>query len=363
MLIFALVLAAGYILYLVWEKWANDRYLAGFRHVIHVNGIRGKTGVCRLIDATLRGAGYKVFTKTTGSTPLIIDTAGQERPLRRWGPPNIHEQLRVIRQAHREGAEILILECMAVAPELQKAAQERIIRGDVNVITNVRYDHVYAMGGTLDEIAESLAGTIPKNGVLFTADEAYFDFFSRRCQALGSQAVLCRTEAPARDENEAIALAVGLHLGARAEDFRQSLEGYQEDFGANKRYTVHGRPFLNLFSANDPQSTRLLLDRCGGSGEDTTIVYNNRMDRPDRVELFAKYFFPGLNYRRVVVIGESRALACRLLRKGGVANVEAVRRWDDVFRPGETGPVVGVGNIKGEVYDILLKLEEEKRDE
>ena len=81
MLTFALTLAAGYILYLVWEKWANDRYLASFRHVIHVNGIRGKTGVCRLIDAALRGAGYKVFTKTTGSTPLIIDTAGQERPL------------------------------------------------------------------------------------------------------------------------------------------------------------------------------------------------------------------------------------------------------------------------------------------
>lgn len=363
MLFFALALTAGYILYLVWEKWANDRYLAGFRHVIHVNGIRGKTGVCRLIDATLRSAGYKVFTKTTGSTPLIIDTAGREYPLRRRGPPNIHEQLRVIRRAHREGAEILILECMAVAPELQRTSQERIVRGDLNVITNVRYDHAYAMGGTLDEIAESLAGTLPRDGVLFTADEAYFDFFSRRCQDLGSQAVLCRPQEPARDENEAIALAVGLRLGAKAEDFRQGLEGYREDFGANKRYTVHGRPFLNLFSANDPQSTRLLLDRYGGSDADTTIVYNNRMDRPDRVELFARYFFPGLTYRRVAVIGESRALACRLLRKAGVANVEAVRRWDDVFRPGETGPVVGVGNIKGEVYDILVDLEEGTHDE
>ena len=67
MLVLGLLLLAGYLAFLLWEKRANDRALRSFRHVIHVSGIRGKTGVCRLLDAHLRGAGLRVFTKTTGS--------------------------------------------------------------------------------------------------------------------------------------------------------------------------------------------------------------------------------------------------------------------------------------------------------
>lgn len=59
MLYLALLLTIGYVGYLVWEKRTNDKRLASFQWVIHVNGIRGKTSVCRLIDAVLRGAGYR----------------------------------------------------------------------------------------------------------------------------------------------------------------------------------------------------------------------------------------------------------------------------------------------------------------
>ena len=113
----------GYLAYLFYEKWANDRAVRSFQHIIHVNGIRGTTSVCRLIDAHLRGAGYRVFTKTTGSTPCYIDTQGQEHKIRRWGNANIGEQLSIIRRAHRQKAQILIIECMAVQPELQRIAR------------------------------------------------------------------------------------------------------------------------------------------------------------------------------------------------------------------------------------------------
>ena len=55
MLVLAVVLTVGYIGYLIWEKKTNDKALASFKYIIHVNGIRGKTSVCRLIDAHLRG--------------------------------------------------------------------------------------------------------------------------------------------------------------------------------------------------------------------------------------------------------------------------------------------------------------------
>ena len=62
MLILVLLMTTGYLGYLLWEKWANDRAIKSFRYIIHVNGIRGKTGTCRLIDAHLRAP-------ATGSSP------------------------------------------------------------------------------------------------------------------------------------------------------------------------------------------------------------------------------------------------------------------------------------------------------
>lgn len=87
MLICSLILLAGYLVWLLGEAYINRRARRSFRHVIHVNGIRGKTTTCRLIDACLRQAGFRVFTKTTGTDPIYIDTAGVEHPIRRRGPP------------------------------------------------------------------------------------------------------------------------------------------------------------------------------------------------------------------------------------------------------------------------------------
>jgi len=92
MLKISLLLFGGYLAWLLWEGYANRRARHAFRHVIHVNGIRGKTATCRLIDAQLRRAGFKVFTKTTGTAPLYIDTAGVEHSIFRRGPANIIEQ-------------------------------------------------------------------------------------------------------------------------------------------------------------------------------------------------------------------------------------------------------------------------------
>ncbi len=64
--------------YLLLEAYLNRKYLASFRAVIHVNGIRGKTSTCRAIDAALRTR-YRVFTKTTGTDAAMIDVSGNHR--------------------------------------------------------------------------------------------------------------------------------------------------------------------------------------------------------------------------------------------------------------------------------------------
>lgn len=357
MLILIGLLTTGYLAWLLWEKWANDRALKSFQHVIHVNGIRGKTSVCRLTDAHLRGAGYRVFTKTTGSTPCYIDTEGVEHLIRRWGNANIGEQTRMIRKAHREGAQILILECMAVQPELQEFAQHHMVQGDLNVITNVRYDHIFEMGETLEEIAESLSHTIPKNGILFTADETFYPFFREKAKALNTDVILCRENEFAPGENEAIACAVGEQLGISAHTFPQHITHYHEDFGAQKMYQLDTGRFLNLFSANDPQSTRKLLHTHIPDPSNVVLLYNNRTDRPDRLLLFIRHFFPHVPCRQIIIMGESRKLALRLLKKHGFHNVAEARDWQAAEALANGADIVGIGNIKGQATQMIIHYE------
>ena len=67
----------------------------------------------------------------------------------------------MMRLAKKEKAEILVIECMAVNPQLQYISQEKMLEADIVVISNVRLDHLHEMGSTLPEIAVSLANVIP----------------------------------------------------------------------------------------------------------------------------------------------------------------------------------------------------------
>lgn len=360
MLILLLLLTAAYLIGLLLENEFNRRALSSFRYVIHVNGIRGKTSTCRAIDAALR-THYRTFTKTTGTDAAYIGVDGTEHPVRRFGPANIHEQIRTIRKARREGAEILILECMAVRPDLQKIAQDRILQSKISVITNVRYDHTFEMGDTLPEIAESLSAVIPDHGILISADPHAEEYWGEKCRQRGTRLITCPSTDTAA-ENEGIALAVARTLGIPESDAWDGLSRTKQDFGIRRVYRlgeVSGRQlaFLNLFSANDPQSTESnLADELRGAAKDSPadelremkknspadelremeknspagelrapaeviFLYNHRPDRPDRAILFAKHFVPLHCNARWFISGKGGALAARLFREAGAENI------------------------------------------
>lgn len=176
------LLFGSYFAYLAAEALSAARYRCIIPHVIYINGTRGKTSVTRLIDAGLRQGGWRTYAKTTGTLPMVIDTVGREKLIHRRGRANIKEQLRIVRAAAQENAQILIIECMAIDPQLQYISQHRMVKADIGVITNVRPAHLDVMGHTLDEIGQSLCNTIPKGGICFTADEKFFPAFSARCK-------------------------------------------------------------------------------------------------------------------------------------------------------------------------------------
>ena len=188
--IVVLVLMIGYLTYIVLEKIYINKIRKSFKYLIHVNGIRGKSTTTRLIDAGFRACGYKVFSKTTGTKPMYINTNNEDVLIKRLGNANIREQIQMMRRAYKEGAEVLILECMAVKPELQKISEEMILRSDCTVITNVRADHLDEMGSTLEDIAYSFSNTIPNKGILVCGEDKFLNIFEENAKKKDAKVLL-----------------------------------------------------------------------------------------------------------------------------------------------------------------------------
>lgn len=367
---FLVGLLAVILCYLALEQRRVLKDRAKLRHVVHVNGIRGKSTTTRLIDAGLRAGGWKVFCKTTGTVPMTIGVDNVARPLFRRGRANINEQLRILHRAAQEDAEILVLECMAVDPKLQNVAQHRMVRGDVGVITNVRLDHTAEMGETLEEICDSLSNTIPKDGVLFTADERFAPRLRRNGEKLGCETVLALPDGTEPDfdfpENVALALAVCQRLGVAREKALEGMLHYQRDPYA---LSIHRLPggciFINGMSINDPQSTemvcRRVMEKYGWQERELLLVINNRPDRGYRTEHMAMVA-RALAPRRVWLLGASQATVSRRIRRD-VPGVEIVgfRRAEELpfGELNEKTVVFAVGNVAGPGHELMKRIREE----
>lgn len=358
------------LIYLALEQRRALGDRAKLRHVVHVNGIRGKSTTTRLIDAGLRAGGWKVFCKTTGTVPMTIGVDNVARPLFRRGRANINEQLRILHRAAEEGAEVLVLECMAVDPKLQNVAQHRMVRGDVGVITNVRLDHTAEMGETLEEICDSLSNTIPRDGILFTADGKFAPQLRRNGEKIGCETVLALPDGSEPDfdfpENVALALAVCERLGVERSVALEGMLHYQRDPYALSLYKLpNGCVFINGMSINDPQSTemvcRRVMEKYGWEGRELLLVINNRPDRGYRTEhmaMVAKALAPG----RVWLLGASQMTMERRIRRD-VSGVEVLgfRKAEELPLEGlnESTVVFAVGNVAGPGHALMKRIREE----
>jgi len=339
------------------EKLRAVRSRRALSHVVHVNGTRGKSTVARLIDAGLRVGGLRVFTKTTGTDPVTIGVDNVERAVRRIGPPNIREQLRVLNRAAREGAEVLVVECMAVDPTLQRASQRDMLRADIGVITNVRRDHEDAMGNVPEEICDALSNTIPRDGVLLTAERGLAARLRDNCTSQGCRFVqaLPRGDEPDFEfsENLSLALAVCEELGVARETALDGMRRFRPDPYALCAYRWGEGIFINGFSANDPASIRLSYERMRaalnlGDGVPTLLV-NNRADRGRRtLDMLA--LACDMRPPRALVAGASRGFfAQRLKRALPGADIETLHSTREVesYRPRAGEVVYAIGNLAG----------------
>jgi len=160
------------VLIIWWKEKADyNKQLEGLKLRVYVNGIRGKSTVTRLIAGVLREAGVQTIGKTTGSAAMVILPDGKEVAIERNSSATIMELFTTAKQYVNENIEAIVFETMALFPANQIASQELLVKGNINVITNVREDHQDVMGESLEEIADTMSLTIPHNGILITAED------------------------------------------------------------------------------------------------------------------------------------------------------------------------------------------------
>jgi poly-gamma-glutamate synthase PgsB/CapB len=370
----ALVIGA---LHIEWRR--HRRGLARIPIRIHVNGTRGKSSVTRLIAAVLREHGIVTVAKTTGTASRFIAPDGSEEPIPRDGPPNIGELIWAMKRAGAMGAQAVVFECMAVNPDLQDVAENAIVKPTLTVITNARLDHTDVQGRTEREIA----GCFPvrPGGSLVTADQVIAEVKGPGVAHRGGNVSLASTDNVRRGDgagmkyvehpdNLALALEVAFALGIPRETAVRGLQRSNPDPGVASVIDL-GRgadawALVNLFAANDPQSTFAALDtveKLFPSESPPIMLFTCRGDRAARSAEFAAALAEHQHrFAEVVIWGEKTKAMVRKARAKGIpagrvvdaGSVSPAELTDLlVRRMNGHRVVIGVGNIIGPAQEWM----------
>ena len=347
LLIFIAVIS--YISYAAIAQRRHRQLMMNVEHRIHVNGIRGKSSVTRLIAASLREGNIKTVAKTTGTAARMIVNHKDDTPVPRK-EADIAEQRRMLNQyvgslKNLNGYGAVVFECMAINPVYQKYLENKIMHSTIGVITNVREDHTDMLGKTLPEIARSLSSTIPRGGHLVTAetDPEIIAILKQECEARGAQlhsvgsmrignVHMAKFGHFEYKTNVAIAIKVAQLVGIDRKTAIAGMHKALPDPGAfklkkvrRKKTTIH---WANLFAINDRESFVLTVDSlCEKVGSKTkkAVILNNRHDRPERVAQFVDISVRQIQADYIFTFGDYEAQVQQELKKYPDSKVTVVK--------------------------------------
>ncbi len=367
------ILFIGFLIYLIGEAAAVRKARARLSHVVYVNGTRGKSTVTRMIAAGLKAGGHQVLCKTTGTLPIAIHPDGRQEEIVRHAPANIREQIRYLRIAAAEGADILVIECMALQPEYQRVSGKNMLHCDVGVITNARLDHMDVMGDTREDILECLMEMLPEKGLIVTAERDFPEILGTRAKKLDSRLLITDENtlddlpgAAALDFPENVALALGVceALGVDRQTAYEGIRGFVRDPYALSVHEGKNTVFVNALSANDVSSTQMIYDRTRGTEEEELVILiNNRGDRPARARDMAR-LVRVMQPRRVWMLGDNQEALAKLCRKAAPqAEIRGFSVAEEIpFASDTPRLILAVGNIKNEGIRLVERAKAELKE-
>jgi gamma-polyglutamate synthase len=360
------------------EAFLHERRLSAIPIRIHVNGTRGKSSVVRLIAGAFRQSGLVTCAKTTGTMARMILPDASEYPIFRPSGPNVIEQVRIVAVAASYGAQALVLECMALQPQLQWLCESRFLKSTHGVITNVRADHLDVMGPEEKDVALALAGTTPLSAKVFTAEAKHLESLESaakdrqtRLIAVTPEEVNGLSDADMKPfsyvehkENVALALRVCDDLGIDRSTALKGMWASPPDPGvmtvSHIRFFGRQINFVNGFAANDPESSERLWDMAINDFPDAAkriMILNCRLDRPHRslqLGQAAAGWQPADHY---LLIGGGTYFLARSAIGQGLAQKKIIpcekESDENIFEmivelSGRSSVVVGIGNVKGQ---------------
>jgi len=370
------ILSIIFLIYGIIEQINHYKRVEKIPIRIHVNGTRGKSTTTRLISAGLREAGFKVLAKTTGTLPRLILEDGNEIPIKRRGNANINEQRKIFIEAVKRKVDVLVVECMAVNPELQWVSEHNMIKSTIGVITNVREDHIEDIGPGLNNMAKALKLTIPQNGILVTAEKDYFPIFKEQADKLKTKVIWANPDNISNKiiekfnymnfkENLSIALEVNKLLGIEEEIALKGMLKANPDPGALKIYKLSKENktlfFVNAFAANDRSSTLLIWENISKRMNLCNLpaigIINSREDRVLRTIQFAHILAKEIILSKIILVGPLSKLFEKTLLKlklpqDKIINLERVKEIEKVIQVvlkfiDNKAMLIGLGNTKG----------------
>lgn len=386
------LLLAGVVTVFTLGRWgreavAHRRRISRVPIRVHVNGIRGKSTVARIIAGMLREAGYATVGKSTGTFAAVINPEGEDVPIVRKGPATILEQIEVAKQ-WLDGMDAWVVECMALKPAYQAISEKEIVRSTIGVITNVREDHQDVMGETLPEIARSLLSTCPVNGVLLTAEQnpEIVEIMQQVAKSQGTRLILTDPEWVTDDdiarfdyisfkENVAIALAVAELIGIERSVAMTGMVKAPPDPGVLrlKHLTIGDKKvtWANLFAVNDRESMIAVMPKLEPwiTADTTTVgILNNRSDRERRATQFADIAAKDLDFDRLVTFGAYETRVTDRLKTNGYPAGQIINLGEErspsvdeiiqkMVHDQPTGHVMVVGFVNIHTHQAELMLE------
>ncbi|MBI4936326.1 MAG: poly-gamma-glutamate synthase PgsB [Actinobacteria bacterium] len=319
------------------EARTHHRRIDRLDYRIHVNGIRGKSTVTRIIAGMFREANYVTIGKATGTEAVVVNREGVDEIINRKAAPTILEQIEVSEKYVDDSVQVLVIECMALKPQYQEVSERMIVRSNIGVLTNVREDHQDVMGETLPEIARSLLSTCPRNGILVTAEvnPAITPIIEEVAAKRNTRVVYAdpnvvsdtdieRFDYIAFKENVAIAIAIADIVGIPRNVAMDGIVRADPDPGVlrMKELRILGKrvTWANLFAVNDRESMVVAMEKLVPfmTPETTTVgILNNRSDRERRAIQFAEVAVKDLSFNYLVTFGAFEGLVTDLLVDNG----------------------------------------------
>lgn len=331
-----------------WYAWSTRALTALWAIPIRVlvTGTRGKSSTVRLIHAALTAGGIPTIGKMTGTSSRELDTLGREFRTNRVGQVSVLEVLETVhRNMKREGPppKAVVLECMAVSPDLIEFLSKRIVKPDVVVITNALWDHLEEEGTSLEAIAVSLSLALPGAQLMVTSEHRETTrtvlSYEASLHSLTADIVDGRALPPevlaaapaAHPDNIAMATAVAEYAGV---DARTALKGIASAtseplpvVAAAAQIQGITWTYRDIGSINDTDSLTPALDGAKAQMPAGAFVFGmlvTRWGRPLRAMQFAASVTPD-DVDGLIIVGEPDVLVRYVARRGGWSNDRIVR--------------------------------------